>query len=211
LVEEACRIFLRKKFHELQDEKNQDILEACSLLDNDYLRRGWTMPSIYVGRDKVLKSRQQVGDDDDNYYLDADQGKYLSLIELEKGKIRFTLELCFVILCKAKFYQQKSTLTIYNYEKQEKNRKQHSYRDRAIQRKPPKSITGSDSLKIEYYYRLDNAREFRNIFAHNQSDKTTQEEKINKLKFYTEVDRDNYDGILEATQWLILQIDSSLS
>jgi hypothetical protein len=210
LVEEVCRFFLRKKFQELQDEKNQDILDAYSLLENDYHKRKWSMPlSIYVSREIVLKWRQQVGDDHDNYYLDADKGKYLSLIELEKGKIIFTLELCFVILFKAKFYNQKSTFNIYKYETNERKRKQDSCI--AIQRQPAKSLTASDSLKIEYYYRLDNAREFRNIFTHNQSDKTTQEEQINNLKPYRKVDRDNYDGILEATQWLILQMDSALN
>ncbi|MEW6497539.1 MAG: hypothetical protein AB1589_34305, partial [Cyanobacteriota bacterium] len=183
--------------------------DACSLLEKDYIRRHWLMPSIYVSRDIVVKWRQQGGDDDDNYYWDVDKRKYLSLIELEKGKIIFTLELCFVIFFKAEFYERKSTFTIFNYEKNEKNRKQHS--SRAIHRQPTKSTTVSGSLKIEYYYRLDNAREFRNIFTHNQSDKTTQEERINSLKPYRKVDQDNYDGILEATQWLILQIDAALN
>lgn len=210
LLEETIRVFVRKKFNELQEEENKDLLEACSLLEVNYLQRNWNMPkNLYVSRSTIKKwgQYQQSLAPEDNYYFDADKGEYFSLIELEKGKISFTLELCFVLLLKQEFYKQKSSFSVAEYEKRSRNRKQ-SYSP-ATQRQPFSSPSISKSLKTEYYYRLDNTRQFRNIYEHNKSDKNTQEKRINEFKPYVKIDRDNYDGILEAARWLISQIDSA--
>jgi hypothetical protein len=205
LIEESNKAFLRKKFQELEDEENRDLLEAYSLLEQD-TSKPWEMPSIHLSRDEVRKLRQQYGKQEDNYYLDGDH--YISLDKLEKAKAQFLLEICFIILFNKQFYDKKNKFSYSEYINKTKNQKQKV--PVALQRQPKKVINSITTLNIEFYVRLDNIRRFRNIYAHNKNDKNKRNEELEKQKAYVKVDQDNYNGILEAAQWLLIQISCQL-
>ncbi|MBD2016676.1 hypothetical protein H6F96_22255 [Microcoleus sp. FACHB-53] len=202
LIEDVIRFFLRRKFRELQNGNNEDLLEACSLLERD-TSKPWKMPKLYISRNDVIRFRQQFGDEDDTYHPDGD--KYLSLSSLEKAPSIFMFELCFILLFRDNFHQQKKDFSYSGYMKIMKNNRQII--SAATQRQPRKLANSSSNLNMEYYYRLNNVRKFRNIYEHNKNNKSKQEEEIRELKDYIKIDLDNYDGIIKAVQWLLFQLD----
>ncbi|HEY9851344.1 MAG TPA: hypothetical protein V6D28_17880 [Leptolyngbyaceae cyanobacterium] len=198
LVEEIAKVFLERKFRELQKGKNIDLSEAYSLVNINFKPSGkLRLPNIYVSW------LEQGSDESNNYHLDGNQ--YLSLIELRKGDSWFLLDMCFAILWKTNFYEQKNKFSFKNYE--EMTRKNKQIIPAAIQRQSSNVKISNVLLNMEYYFRLNNIRTFRNKYEHNKSNTAQFNQEIDFLKNYVKVDIDNYNGILEAANWLLIQLD----
>jgi hypothetical protein len=205
LNEFITRLFLRKKFSELQSDQNKELIEALVWIENYYKTKGktgWKFPSKYIYKTSrsVLQSRQQDGDKDDRYFPLPDREEYLDRDQLIKETFSFNLILSFYLLDPKK-YSKIKTYTINDYKIAHNKKKIDLTSTFAIQRPSPPSNINT----LDYYYRLDNAYKFRNTEAHNLKEDET------KLSDYVEVDRDNYEGILEATQWFVEQIDLALT
>jgi hypothetical protein len=193
--ESITRDFLRKKFYELQNDQNKELMEALLSVDNYYKIIGWKFPDIYTTRRNVLQSRQQYGDKDDRYFLLPDGEEYLDRDKLQT--FSFNLRLSFYLLEPEK-YRKINEYGIYHYRDAQNENKIDLTSPLAIKR----ASHPSNINILDYYYRLDNAYKFRSNEAHDDK---------KKLKDYVEVDRDNYEGVLEATQWFVEQIDLALT
>lgn len=205
LVEEITKVFLKRKFFELQKEQSIDLLEAYSLVKSNFkpspkLR----FPDIYINQEEFSRLQKQYNYKDDNYYHDGD--KYLSLIELEGAYSWFLLDMCCAILWKEKFYKDKDKFVYKDYITNTRRSKQTF--PAAIKRQPLNSNNYKLFLNIEYYFRLCNTRTIRNKYEHNKINKSNFKREIENLADYVKVDVDNYDGILEAANWLLIQLDS---
>lgn len=197
LNESITRDFLRKKFYELQNDQNKELMEALLWVDNYYKIIGWDFPPIYTTRRNVLQSRQQYGDKDDRYFLLPDGEEYLDRDKLIKQTFSFNLRLSFYLLEPEK-YRKINEYGIYHYRDAQNENKIDLTSPLAIKR----ASHPSNINILDYYYRLDNAYKFRSNEAHDDK---------KKLRDYVEVDRDNYEGVLEATQWFVEQIDLALT
>lgn len=200
LNEFITRLFLRKKFSELQSDQNKELIEALVWIENYYNTKGWEFPStsIYKTSRNVLQLRQKYGDQDDCYFPLPDREEYLYRDQLIKETFSFNLILSFYLLDPEKYSKIKK-YTINDYKIAQNKKKIDLTFTFAIQRPSPPSNINT----LDYYYRLYNAYKFRNTQAHNL--------KGTKLPDYVEVDRDNYEGVLEATQWFVEQIDLALT
>jgi hypothetical protein len=197
LNESITRAFLRKKFYELQNDQNKELMEALLWVDNYYKIIDWIFPDIYTKRRDVFQSRQQYGDKDDSYFLLPDGEEYLDRDKLIRQAFSFNLRLSFYLLEPEK-YRKINEYGIYHYRDAQNEKKIDLTSPLAIKR----ASHPSNINILDYYYRLDNAYKFRSNEAHNDK---------KKLKDYVEVDRDNYEGVLEATQWFVEQIDLALT
>lgn len=197
LNESITRDFLRKKFYELQNDQNKELMEALLWVDNYYKIIGWKFPDIYTTRRNVLQSRQQDGDKDDCYFPLPNGEEYLDRDKLIKQTFSFNLRLSFYLLEPEK-YRKINEYGIYHYRDAQNENKIDLTSPLAIKR----ASHPSNINILDYYYRLDNAYKFRSNEAHDDK---------KKLRDYVEVDRDNYEGVLEATQWFVEQIDLALT
>ena len=200
LNESITRDFLRKKFCELQSDQNKELIEALFWVGKDYNRIGWKFPAIYTKRRNVLQSRQQYGDKDDCYFPLPNGEEYLDRDKLITEKFSFLLRLSFYLLDPRK-YSKIDKYPPYEYKNAQNKKNIGLISPLAIQ----KASSPSNINILDYYYRLDNAYKFRRIPAHNLKKHETN------LRDYVEVDRDNYEGVLEATQWFVEQIDLALT
>lgn len=200
LLEDFVKRFIRRKFQELVESENTDILDGYFLLERGYQKENRNMENVYVDKNTKLFRCRQFPDDEDRFYLVGD--KYLSLISLEKSKMYFLTELCFATLYKEDFFLQ-------NY----RIRSSNSSRDPQTQSLPEsfkrpikKSKSDASRFQKKYYDRISNARNFRNIYEHNKDNKVQQQKEIESKSRYVREDLNNYDGILEAVMWLIHQL-----
>lgn len=196
LLEDVIKIFLEKKFFE---ENNDQLLKACNLLEKNYLERkpkAWDFPNIYIPNHEYNPPKVNT----DDYYYISNKEAHLSLPKLKAGNIIFTLELCFITLYGENFYKETDTKSrIINVQTSNK----------ALKRPSAKLGYSLEPLNKKFYFRINNARDFRNIFAHNPNNEEAQQnelqEKISKYKKLAD-DLNNYDGILEAVTWFIRQM-----
>ena len=197
--ESITRDFLEKKFYELQNDQNKELMEALLWVEKDYNRLNWDFPYIYIKRREVLKSRQQDGDKDDRYFPLPNGEEYLDreILIGKDVKFCFHLRLSFYII-DPENYSKINEYPAYKYKNAQNENKRDLTSPFAIQRPSPPSNINT----LDYYYRLDNAYKFRSNEVHTDK---------KKLKDSVEVDRDNYEGVLEATQWFIEQIDLALT
>jgi hypothetical protein len=122
------------------------------------------------------------------------------LPNLKNANISFTLELFFVTLYGQSFYSNNniraSTVNLPTSSK-------------VLKRPSPKVLSSIEPLNKEFYDRIDNARIFRNTITHNENNKEEQkkqlQEKLSKKPKLRKSEND-YDGIIEAVNWLIRQL-----
>ncbi|MEH1804558.1 hypothetical protein [Nostoc sp.] len=196
LVEDVIKIFLEKKFFE---ENNDQLLKACNLLEKKYLEKkpkAWNFPNIYIPNHEYNPHKVNT----DDYYYISNKEAHLSLPKLKAGNISFTLELCFITLYGEDFYKTTDTKSsIINVQTSNK----------ALKRPSAKLSYSLEPLNKKFYSRINNARDFRNIFAHNPNNEEAQQnelqEKVSRYKKLAD-DLNNYDGILEAVTWFIRQM-----
>ncbi len=191
LVEEFISHFINRKFQELLEESNKDILDGCLLLEQKY--KEYREKNTEENRERTFKSidvvyvKRDTCDDSEAFYYYADRGEYLSLNHLrEKLTLAVSIDLCFAILYREEFYNPRSS---------DINKK-----------RPPKPVTRSaralnsissvNKIRMDYYYKLSSARKFRNAYAHPREDKSFESDK----------EYQNYDGILDAVRWFIQRL-----
>ncbi|MDZ8077837.1 MAG: hypothetical protein RMX35_01850 [Nostoc sp. DcaGUA01] len=196
LVEDVIKIFLEKKFFE---EKNDQLLKACDLFEKKYPEikpKKWIFPDIYLPNREYNAHKVNT----DHYCYISNKEAYLSLPKLKSQNMNFRLELCFIILYGEDFYKEKSANTIS---------RNVQTSNKALKRPSAKLPSSLELLNKKFYFRIDNVREFRNIFEHNPNNEEAQQnelqEKMSKYK-KLEDDLDNYDGILEAVTWFVRQM-----
>ncbi|MEH2232309.1 MAG: hypothetical protein V7K71_22235 [Nostoc sp.] len=198
LVEEVIKIFLEKKFINIESD-NDKLLEACDLLEKEYLEnkpKTFIFPKIYIPKKQYNPYK---GNTDDYYYYSSKES-YLSLMKLKETDIIFMLELCFVTLYGNDFYK-------FNYRRPRSVNLQTSS---TVLRRPPTKLASSlQPLNKEFYYVIDHARDFRNAIVHNENNREEQKKRIQGLlskKPYLKNIENNYDGIVEAITWFIHQV-----
>lgn len=201
LVEGLVKHFIKQKFQELL-EGNQDIIEGYELVEEN-LRYG-IQDSMYVSEEIRSKTYQNIKDRDKKLYFNPDRGEYLSLVCLQRAELKFLFELCCAALYKSSFYAQKN--------RSQNDRFKTDSQTRPLNRvfeKPTKKadITGI-RFELKYYYKLCNARIFRNAFMHNPIDKSAQQDYLEdqcKIFQHLKNDLNNYDDMQKAAQWFIHQ------
>lgn len=199
LVEEVIKIFLEKKFINIIEENNDKLLQACDLLEEKYQEKSFTFPDIYISKNQYNKINKTNVDD---YYYNSSRDEYLSLANLKEAKIIFTLELCFLTLYGEDFYN------IPDF-KPKRPAVQSQTSSKALKRPSDKLASSLEPLNKEFYYFINNARDFRNKIAHNEYNKQEQKKQIDELllkKPHLKNTENNYDGIVKAVTWLIRQI-----
>lgn len=199
LIEAITNACLIRKFRELQNDRNRDLLEAYLLVKENL--DSSKFKNLYINKNEVLKCRSQSNDEDDNFYCDGD--KYLSVKELKFAPFIFKFDMCLALLYKEQYYTEKNNHPYKNYIQNTQKKKQSV--NLATQRQPTKLKNHTAYLNVEYYCRINNIRILRNIYVHPSPNE--RDEEIKNLKDYVKVDLDNYDGILEAAKWLLVQLD----
>lgn len=197
LVEEVIQIFLEKKFIAIDNEENNNLLKACDLLENKYQNINWKFPNIFLTKQQYNYHKLNPA----HYYYISKKESYLSLINLRKADIIFTLELCFIILYGEKF-DIKSYQTSHNVNSLTSSK--------ALQKPTPRLAFAVEPLRKEFYFLIDAARKFRNIIVHNKTNKERQQNELQELRKNRYIKENNvennYDGILEAVNWFIRQM-----
>ncbi|MFM2064891.1 MAG: hypothetical protein RLZZ507_4562 [Cyanobacteriota bacterium] len=198
LVEEVIKIFLEQKFIniDIDDEDNDKLVKACNLVEKKYQNKNWDFPHIYIPKHQYNPHKRNP----DDYRYISNRNSYLSLPYLTEGKIVFTLELSFVILYGEIFYKEPYTRCRNVSSKTS---------SQALKRPSAKLPSSHDLLNKEFYYLIDDAREFRNVIEHNKNNSIRRNKKLQELlskKQYLQNTENNYDGILEAVNWLIRQM-----
>ncbi|GAX34999.1 hypothetical protein [Nodularia sp. NIES-3585] len=200
LVEEVIKIFLQKKFINIETD-NDSLLQACDILEKKYLAKNFNFPEIYRPQNEGNPYQEDMND----YYYYSNKGSFLSLTKLKNSHISFKLELCFIILYGKDFYKPNSSRPrIIN----------STTSSKALKRPSAKIASSSEPLNKNFYYLIDNARKFRNIIEHNKNNREEQENNLKNLLDNNQSCKKNYDdfdGIIEAVNWLIRQIYCAMS
>lgn len=196
LVENVMSLFLEKKFIDIE-KQNNNLLKACDLLEIEYKNKPLNFPQIYIPENQYNIDTKNIND---RYYYNLNKGQNLSLTNLKRADIIFTLELCFIILYGKDFYREP-------YIKPRSVNLQPSLK--AVKRPSPKLASSPEPLNKEFYRLIDHARVFRNIIVHNKynieaQNKERQEQLLKKS--YLKNTENNYDEILEAVTWFIRQM-----